>query len=293
MRRFLFSLALALLLLPVGMGPVASVQGAFAVSSSPFADLGLPELTITVSAIGYEGIPESTPAGRYLVTVTADDDVQGNYDASVVLVQDPDTVPGAERHDNPPTSILQWNMAGGAAARPGQSAQVVLDLTPGVWVALGFIPSGQQTPFVFEATGDMPTELPEPIADVTLTLAEYTITVSDGQFTPGPKVVRVDNTGAQLHFVFGMHTSEGVTEADVEAWVQAEMTGTPVATGLDLETNRSDLFVSGWQSPGTTQWVTAPIVPAGAMVLVCLFPDASDGLPHALHGEYAILDVAS
>jgi hypothetical protein len=33
-------------------------------ASGPFADLGLPELDITVTATGYEGIPARLTAGR-------------------------------------------------------------------------------------------------------------------------------------------------------------------------------------------------------------------------------------
>ena len=43
-------------------------------AAGPFADLGLPELDITVTATGYEGIPDQIEAGRYLLTVTATED---------------------------------------------------------------------------------------------------------------------------------------------------------------------------------------------------------------------------
>src|SRR4051812_44885230 len=87
MRRFLFSFVAALLVLPVGIGSVAVAQDASPVSGSPFADLGLPELTITATASGYEGIPESLPAGRYLVTLMAGDDTGDNGGAGVSFVQ--------------------------------------------------------------------------------------------------------------------------------------------------------------------------------------------------------------
>jgi hypothetical protein len=327
MRRFLTSLVAALLVLPIGMGAIASAQDAPPVSGSPFSDLGLPELTITITGTGYEGIPESTPAGRYLVTLNAADETGDMGGGGLSFVQPagmsgqdfvdaltqlqvggtpaamsaeatpemmaPDGTPVAEGGDEgAPAFFYQSKIAGGGFSAPGQTTQVVLDLTPGEWVAWGDDPSAPQQPVVFEATGEMPTDLPEPTADVTLTLAEYNITVSDGQFSAGPQVVRVDNVGAQPHFVFGTHAPDGITDADVEAVLQADMTGTPAANGMNPETDFQDVFGTGTQSMGTTQWVYVPNVPAGPIVLLCFFPDLGDGMPHALHGMYAIVEVA-
>jgi len=319
MRRIVFALIAALLVLPLGIGSIAVAQDASPVSESPFATLGLPELTVTISADGYEGIPESLPAGRYLVTVVATDETSNNGGAGVSFVQ-PAGLSGQEFVDilgqmqsggapeasadagspeavsnedqGAPEFFYQSKIAGGAYSPPGQTSQVILDLTPGEWVAWGDDPEAPQQPVVFDATGEMPSDLPEPVSDVTLTMAEYSITVSDGQFSAGPQVIRVDNVGAQPHFVFGAHGPDGMTDADIEAVLQADMTGTPVAGGLDPETDFQDVFGTGTQSMGTTQWVYVPDVPAGAMVLLCFFPDLGDGMPHALHGIYAIIEVA-
>ncbi len=326
MRRFLISLVAALLVLPIGFGSVAFAQDASPVSGSPFADLGLPELTITASASGYEGIPESIAAGRYLVTLNATEDTGDNGGAGVSFVQPAgmsgqdfiagvsqlqgggtpaampsesspvavasDGSPAAGGGEGPPAFFYQSKIAGGSFAGPGQSVQIVVDLTPGEWVAWGDDPSAPQHPVVFQVTGEMPADLPEPAADVTLALSEYAIAVTDGQFSAGPQVVRLDNIGAQPHFVFGTHGPAGITDADVEAVLQSEMTGTPVANGIDPETDFQDVFGTGTQSGGTTMWVYVPDVPAGPLVLLCFFPDEGDGMPHALHGMYAVVEVA-
>jgi len=332
MRRFLFSLIAALLVLPLGLGSVAVAQDASPVSGSPLADLGLPELTINATASGFDGIPESIPAGRYLITLTAADDTGDTGGAGLGFVQPagmsgqdfvdvltqmqgggasaegtpdamaamgtPDAMgaegsPAADGGDQgAPAFFYQSKIAGGSYSVPGQTTQVILDLTPGEWVAWGDDPSAPQQPVVFEATGEMPTDLPEPTADVTLTLAEYNITVSNGQFSAGPQVVRIDNVGAQPHFVFGTHTPDGITDADIEALLQADMTGTPAAIGVNPDTDFQDIFSTGTQSMGTSQWVYVPDVPAGSMVLLCFFPDLGDGIPHAYHGMYTLVEVA-
>lgn len=329
MRRLLSAVLSVFLFLPLTAATIAA-QGATPSAASPFADLGLPELTVTVTANGYEGIPDTLAAGRYLVTLTAGEDtadfggggvafiqpagmsgqdfvdllgqLQGPPDESGVgvaaatpiegAVASPVASPAAEGGEQgPPAFYYQSLLAGGAFAGPGQTVQVVLDLPPGDWVAWGDDPTAPYQPVVFEATGEMPTDLPEPQADATLTLGEYVIQVSDGEITTGPQVLRVDNIGAQPHFVFGTNAPEGITEADIEAILQGEMTGTPAAVDINPETDFHDVFGTGTQSRGTSQWVYVPDMPAGPLVMLCFFPDIQDGMPHALHGMYTIVEV--
>ena len=79
------------------------------------------------------------------------------------------------------------------------------------------------------------------------------------------------------------------------------MTGTPRAAASAKNSVFEDIAVAHReiyalyemaQSMGTTQWVYVPDVPAGPLVLLCFFPDLGDGMPHALHGMYAIVEVA-
>ena len=50
-------------------------SAASAKQETDLTSLGLPSLDISLSTNGYEGIPESTPAGRYLVNLAIGDDV--------------------------------------------------------------------------------------------------------------------------------------------------------------------------------------------------------------------------
>jgi hypothetical protein len=78
MRRFRRFLSVALLLaLSVTFPPDPSAVAQDATPTTPaaadalFAEtIGLPELRITVTDTGYEGVPSALTAGRYLVTVT-------------------------------------------------------------------------------------------------------------------------------------------------------------------------------------------------------------------------------
>ena len=39
-------------------------------SGNPFADLGLPEIAVTITETAFEGVPAELAAGRYVLTVT-------------------------------------------------------------------------------------------------------------------------------------------------------------------------------------------------------------------------------
>jgi hypothetical protein len=336
MRRLLISLFLSMMLIPLGAAQVAA-QEATPEPATGLAGLGLPELNVTVTADAYEGIPDSLEAGRYLVTVTATEDV-GEFGGGVGFVQPVDVtvdeflaalagaagdVTGVESAATPmagatppqveadatspqavgtppameeemgelPPFLFTSRFAGGAFAEPGESAQVVLDLTPGEWIAWGEEPGVPWAPVSFTVTGEMPEELPEPEASATLIMAEYIIQVSEGELRTGPQVIRVDNVGAQPHFVIGVRSEVPITEADIEAILEADLTGTPPANEIDPETDFVDVLFTGTQSTGTSQWVEANLEP-GTHILICFFPDLGDGMPHAFHGMYTIVEVS-
>jgi len=321
MRR-LISLLATMLVLAL-LAPGLSAQDATPASS--LDDLGLPTLDVTVTADGYEGIPESLEAGRYLVTVTAAEEA-GEFGGGAAFVQPagmtgeefvaflgglaggPDesgvgsaaATPvegGAATPDSEggemggvPAFYYESLLAGGAWAPAGESTQVVLDLPPGEWVAWGDDPTAAQEPFIFEATGDMPTDLPEPDSSATLTMGEYLIAVTDGELTSGQQLVRIDNVGAQPHFIVAGTTQVDVTESDIAAVLEAEMTGTPAAVDFDPDADFADTFSTGSQSRGTSIWVPVDLE-SGNLVLLCFFPDISDGMPHTAHGMYDIIAI--
>lgn len=308
-------------------------QRAFA-DHHDFSGLDLPTLDVTVTANAYEGVPESLEAGRYLVTVTAGEDT-GEFGGGVAFLQPagmtgdefitmlgemmgpPDEsgvgsaaatpiaggaveaspAAGGGEMMGPPPFLFESTMAGGAYAPPGMSAQVVLDLTPGSWVAWGDDPAAPQPPIAFEVTGDMPAELTEPGSGATLTMSEYAIEVTEGELTTGSYVVRVDNIGAQPHFVGIVKVPDGLTADQLttalDEEMQAQMSGTPPAySDFNPEEEAEDVAFSGTQSTGTSQWIQLMDVQAGTHVMICFFPDISDGAPHAFHGMYAIVEVA-
>ncbi|MBA3274771.1 MAG: hypothetical protein H0T72_03185, partial [Chloroflexia bacterium] len=261
MRR-LFSLV-ALLLAMSMLAPVATAQDATPAASG-LADLGLPTLDVTVTAAGYEGIPESLEAGRYLVTITAAEDT-GEFGGNVAFVQpsgvsadeflgmlagpppdasggdsaspvvDAEATPAEDGSEagGPPAALFEATFAGGTFAVPGQSAEIVLDLPPGEWIAEAGDPEASQEPIIFEVTGEMPVDLAEPESSATLTMGEYVIKVTEGELSAGPQVLKIENIGAQPHFVFGSRGPDDLTEEQIQVALDEEQavgdSGTPPA----------------------------------------------------------------
>lgn len=318
MRRCMPSLLGLLLLFALASVPAAARQDA--TPEGGFADLGLPTLDVTVTASGYEGIPEELEAGRYLVSVTAGDDA-GEEGGGVGFVRPvgvtaeeftgalagpadetgtdaaagtppADAAPagGGEGMGSPPPFVFESVYAGGTFAPPGQTAQVVLDLTPGEWIAWGEDPAAPQEPVSFRATGEMPAEPPEPDSSATVTMGEYVIGVTEGALASGRQTIKVENRGAQPHFLLWFLGPDELTEEAVEAVLEAEVTGTPAAVGFNPDEDAIPVAFTATQSSGTDQWITLDLE-AGRYGLVCFFPDVGDGMPHANKGMYILFDI--
>jgi hypothetical protein len=324
MVRTRVSLLAALLLLVVGVGPAGARQEA--TPESALAGLGLPELAITVTGSAFEGIPEQLAAGRYLVTLTAAEDAAeggavafvqpsgmtaeeflgalagppeetGGDPAGTPLAVPEATPADAEEGDDIPPFLFEATFAGGTYAPPGQTVQIVLDLPPGEWIAWGDEPEAPQAPVVFEATGEMPADLPEPAADATVVMGEYVIQVSEGALAAGQQVVKVENIGAQPHFILWTKGPDDMTQEQIaailEAEMQAEMTGTPPADlPFNPDEDLQDFFYTATQSTGASVWIPLDLEP-GAYLLICFFPDLADGIPHAFKGMYTVVQVAA
>jgi hypothetical protein len=321
MRRIFVSTFGAILLL------FASFLPTFAQEATPTSDLeslGLPELDVTVTATSYEGVPATLEAGRYLVKVTATADSSGKEGTGIAFAQpvgmsiddflgavsgpppaeasgtpmagmddaaSPEAGEGDEEGGAPPPAFYNFVLAGGVSVMPGGTAEVVLDLTPGDWLAWGDNPGAAQAPEPFTVTGTMPTDLPEPQSSATVTLGEYVIKVTAGEIQAGPQILKIENIGAQPHFIYVGKAPDGTTDEDVSAILNFEMTGTPPATGIDPNTQLEDVLTTATQSRGTTTWLPVDLEP-GTYVAMCFFPDLGDGMPHAYHGMHTVFVVA-
>jgi hypothetical protein len=310
---------------------IATVLGGTAVLATPMsraiaatlggrgdlASLGLPTLDITVSSSSFQGAPTELKAGRYLVTVTAEDVDDGavgfvspgpgsTVDDLLMVMGGamPEGSPaaaeaspaaegegGGEEMGAPPTFVYQAHFAGGATAMPGMPAQVVIDLAAGDWILWGDDPGAPPAPVTFTVTGDMPAELPEPAADINVTFIDFGIAV-EGSLTAGDHILHIENQGAQPHFLFLAKGPDTMTNDDIATILEAEMSGQMTPEALPFNpTDLMPVLASGTQSIGTVTWVHASLE-AGTYAALCFFPTAGEGLPHAYHGMHTVFTVS-
>ena len=316
-RSLLMTILVSIALSIAGLGSVAAQDAT--PTAATFADtMGLPELRVQITETAYEGLPAETAAGRYLLTLEVSAAEGGGlnflrlpegmtFDDFMALLAGPPAspeamtgTPGAEAgppegggEDRPPEWYFQAEMAGGTAAFAG-TAQAIIDLTPGEWVAWAGFPDAPQAPVGLTVTGEAgatPAAGAEPAADVTVTMFEYDFAV-EGTVTPGPHIFAVTNVGAQPHEMFMLRSPGPVTEEQIAQVLEMEMQGGTPAPDADVP-NPDEFIPAASMTPlsmGKTGWIPVTLE-AGTYILLCFVPDIESGTPHAYHGMYQVITV--
>lgn len=304
--------------LMTGAQDATPAGGATPVAAGSFADLGLPELTITVSDEGYSVDQTEIPAGRYLVTL---DNVSANSDVFAWIVQLPEgkTADDLSYADEiaagtpgpgemgPPTEemmigiswLYETYLAGGPSTVTDAARQVVVELPAGEYAIGDEDPFSTSPAAALTVTGDPGATIEGPEPEAAVTIIEegeggsgYSFRV-DGELQAGPQIVKVLNASDQPHFVEVSQYPEPITvEQVMGAFMFDPASGaTPPADLLDFE----QFTFSGWagtQSAGTTQWVVMDLTP-GQVLMACWIPDPlAGGVPHALEGMLQLFEVS-
>ncbi len=313
-RSFLMTVLVSTALSIAGIGGVAAQDAT--PTAATFADtMGLPELRVQITDTAYEGLPAETAAGRYLLTLEVSAAEGGglnfmqlpegmSFDDFMALLAGPPAspeamagTPGAEagppEGNGTPDWYFQTEMAGGTAAFGG-TAQALIDLTPGEWVAWAGFPDAPQPPVGLTVTGEAgatPAAGAEPAADVTVTMFEYDFSV-EGTLTPGSHVFAVTDVGAQPHEMFMLRAPGPVTEEQIAQVLDMEMQGGTPAPDANLP-NPEEFIPAASMTPlsmGKTGWIPVTLE-AGTYILLCFVPDIESGIPHAYHGMYQVITV--
>lgn len=285
-------------------------QDATPAADSPFAALGLPELTVTATDDGLSVDQSEIPAGRYLINFDNQTD-NPLLSSGFVRLTDDFTLEDLSLADEiasgtpiPPEGPdpAQFAFLYEALIVPGASAlspQIVADLPAGEYGVWPDDPAGEWEVPGLTVTGDPEATItgPEPQAAVTIVEegkggAGYSFRL-EGELKAGPQVVKVVNASDQPHFVEADQYPEPITVDQLMGTFMFDPTtgATPSPDMLDL----SKLSVNGWaaaQSSDTTQWVVLDLEP-GQVVLACWIPDPlAGGAPHAIEGMIQLFDVA-
>ncbi|HEX5499847.1 MAG TPA: hypothetical protein VFX03_11490, partial [Thermomicrobiales bacterium] len=113
----------------------------------------------------------------------------------------------------------------------------------------------------------------------------------DAGLQPGPQIWKVSNAGAQPHFMIVGKAPNGATTEQLLAGINAQMTGTPAANGLDLTKIPT---TGGCTTLSAGQSLYLPLdLAAGSYAAVCFFPDQQTFAPHAMLGMATIFTVGA
>jgi hypothetical protein len=178
-------------------------------------------------------------------------------------------------------SLPDWAVEVGGPNAPNGPAEsaALLDLAPGNYVLVCFIPSPDGMPHLMKGMVKELTVVPAatpsatlPSANIVMTLHDYTFTES-APLTAGRHTIRVENQAEQAHEVLIVKLEAGKKAEDVIAWIEKPNGPPPAAivggiTGIDKgQVNLINVEMS-----------------AGEYALLCFLPDAKDGKPHFVHG---------
>lgn len=176
----------------------------------------------------------------------------------------------------PPPDLVV--LGGPNAASPAGTAEATVDLLPGSYTMVCFVPGPDGKPHMMkgmvralEVTQGTSTAV-MPVADITVKLSDYTFDIT-GSLTAGRHVIRVEDAGPQMHELVLVKLEPGKTVQQMVAWLEKPAGPPPGA----LINGASPMSV------GVANTTTVDLA-AGDYGLICFVPDTKDGKPHFAHG---------
>lgn len=266
-----FFLTLVVLLMAVVLaacGPAAASTLAPAVN--------IPQITIKSTDYAFEA-PAKVEAG--MVSIQLTNDGQEPHHVQLARLNDDVTMDDfqAALQQSPEAAFPLVTFAGGVGIiNPGDNQQVTVELTPGQYVLLCFVPSHDGMPHLAKGMmatmevvkGSESAEMPEIKANATVKLLDFSFAMP-AEVKAGQQVWKVVNDGKQIHEIAFIKLGEGKTMEDVAAFMEAPHGMPPFE------------FAGGMQAidPGDTGWVTMNLQP-GNYVAMCYVPDPATGHAH-------------
>jgi hypothetical protein len=258
------------------MALVLSACGSAAASTRMAASAAIPEVTIKAADFSFDA-PDQIEAG--LIKVNLVNNGQEPHHAQIARLNDGvtlDQFQAALREGEAAAFPLIAFVGGPGLVDPGLETQVTLDLTPGQYILLCFMPShdgvphlakGMVRPIEVVAPAD-PAEAAAPKADATVKLLDFSF-ILPAEIKAGPQVWEVVNEGPQPHEIMLVKLAEGKTVADINAFMSDPHGAPPFSQ------------IGGFQAinPGVSGWLNLDLTP-GEYVALCHVPDPASGKAH-------------
>ena len=246
------------------------------------ADAAVQPPVVTIHARDYQFVnaPDTIVAG--LTTLRLINEGPEFHHVQLVRFDDGHTLQDffdAMRAGGPPPAWFVEVGGPNTPGMPGDSTMATVDLVPGNYALLCFIPSPDGTPHIMKGMARPLTVIANtaaaatlPAADVVMTLNDYSFE-TNGAITAGTRTIRVENVAAQAHEVLVVKLDEGRSAMDFVKFV-TKPEGTPPGRVIGGTTGIAS---------GTMNQITLTFEP-GRYALLCFLPDAKDGKEHIAHG---------
>jgi uncharacterized cupredoxin-like copper-binding protein len=259
-----------------------------AASSQAITGVSIPEITIKAADFSFDA-PAQIEAG--LVKINLVNNGQAPHHAQIIRLNDGVTLEQLQTalQEDPVAALsLAVAVGGPGVIDPGLSGQVTLELSPGHYVLLCFVPGHDGLPHlakgmvrpieVVAATGSDHASAPQPAANMVVKLRDFEFPLPS-KIKAGPQVWQILNEGKQLHEIMLIKLAEGKRLEDVQAFMHSPDGAPPFAN------------VGGFQAihPGETGWLNLDLTP-GEYVALCYVPD-ENGKAHIEHGMVQALSV--
>ncbi len=237
----------------------------------------MPEVEFHSSEYAFAG-PDTVAPGWTTIKLVND----GSHDHHMILAQldagktAQDMMTFFQENAAADPQWVKWRGASNSVS-PGNTNTSMVNLTPGNYVTLCFIPDSAGVPHMahgmvkeFVVAGE-PGTAAAPTADAEIHTSEYKFTMP--AVSAGTHTFRFVNDGKETHEVEVLRLNEGATPEQVMAAFAPGSTTPPPVTSVGGP---------GALSPGLDDYWTVTLEP-GQYVVVCFVP-AADGQPHIAKG---------
>lgn len=235
-----------------------------------------PEIIITANEYTY-GVPAQVEAG--LASVTLKNEGQEPHHVQLARLNDGVSIEQFQTAlaEGPEAFALVTWAGGPAVIDAGGSQTVTIDLAPGTYLLLCFVPDHEGTPHmalgqlasmevVEPAEGQANASPPQPDGVVKMLDFSYALPAN---IKAGPQVWEVANEGEQPHEINLIKLADGKTMEDVQAFMRAPHGAPPFSNAGGLQ----------GIDPGESGWLHLNL-PPGEYVALCHIPDPASGHTH-------------
>ena len=170
------------------------------------------------------------------------------------------------------------DMGGPSPPPTGGSASTITTLEPGNYAVVCFVDVPDHVPHFAKGMVKSFVVVPgtstavEPTPTITMTVSDYAF-VTDTVLSAGKQVVKVVNSGPQVHEVIVFKLDSGKTVDDLMKYGQTYEGKIPGTTMGGITGVR----------PGSTHFFEVDLT-SGNYILLCFVPDSKDRQPHIAHG---------